>query len=141
MSTGDASDTLECAVFRVERREGAYLYVAACDDAGSAASEGENICADQGVSESNSDIQNGAAAIAAEEAAAELEQLPEELLATLGPLTKVMALQLGAARKLAVADVQDVMRSLREKGYYLQLPPAAGATRASANAQPGKQHS
>ncbi len=52
-----------------------------------------------------------------------LERVPASLLELLGPLTKVMALELTPERRLAQADVGEVMTALRERGYYLQLPP------------------
>ena len=53
-----------------------------------------------------------------------LENLPDQLRDTLGPLREVMNLELTARRKLAAVDVGEVMRELAEKGFYLQMPPA-----------------
>ncbi len=50
-------------------------------------------------------------------------RVPVSLLDLLGPLQKVMDLELSADRRLAQADVDEVMAALRERGYYLQLPP------------------
>ena len=50
-------------------------------------------------------------------------RVPEDLLKMLGELTLVMTLELNPERRLAQADVGRVMQSLREQGYYLQVPP------------------
>lgn len=52
-----------------------------------------------------------------------LEALPADLMKLTGSLLKVMELELTPERKLARVDVNDVMASLEEKGYYLQYPP------------------
>ncbi len=51
------------------------------------------------------------------------EELPEELRATFGEPVFVMALQLSSTSKLARVATQSVLESLRERGYFLQLPP------------------
>ncbi len=51
------------------------------------------------------------------------EHVPEDLLKMLGELSLVITLELSEGRKLAQADVNKVMQSLREQGYYLQVPP------------------
>jgi len=51
------------------------------------------------------------------------EELPEELRATFGEPVFVMALKLSSKSKLARVKVQSVLASLRERGYFLQLPP------------------
>lgn len=48
---------------------------------------------------------------------------PPGLIERMGRLQFVMELELHAGRKLARADVAQVMKALDEKGYYLQLPP------------------
>ena len=53
----------------------------------------------------------------------DLENLPEALLMLTGKLEQAMALDLTAERKLARVDVVEVMQSLEEKGFYLQMPP------------------
>jgi len=53
-----------------------------------------------------------------------LEDVPQSLLETFGEPREVMVLLLDPARRLARADPQEVMRSIRERGYFLQLPPA-----------------
>lgn len=52
-----------------------------------------------------------------------LEQLPEGLEKLTGKLEKVMELELTPERKLARVKVEDVMASLKEKGFYIQMPP------------------
>jgi uncharacterized protein YcgL (UPF0745 family) len=49
---------------------------------------------------------------------------PRALLEQMGDLELVMELKLYPGRKLARADVAEVMSSLERNGYYLQLPPA-----------------
>ena len=50
-------------------------------------------------------------------------QIPEQLADMLGSLEFVMQLALTPERILARANVEQVMKDLRERGYYLQLPP------------------
>lgn len=50
--------------------------------------------------------------------------LPETIRQLLGPLERVMALELHAGRKLARENVLAVMASLDRQGFHLQLPPA-----------------
>ena len=52
-----------------------------------------------------------------------LEDVPEALLASFGEPVEVMSLVLSADKKLARADVNEVMEALEEQGYYLQMPP------------------
>ena len=54
----------------------------------------------------------------------ELAQVPEELLKTFGRAEPAMTLKLTPERKLARADAAQVIQSIEEKGYYLQMPPA-----------------
>ncbi|RMG30355.1 MAG: YcgL domain-containing protein [Gammaproteobacteria bacterium] len=49
--------------------------------------------------------------------------VPEGLLRALGPLEAVLHLELHPGRRLAQADVRQVLHQLRTQGYYLQLPP------------------
>ncbi len=51
------------------------------------------------------------------------EDLPPELHDRFGEATFVLSLELSADRKLARVDVEKVLESLSESGYYLQLPP------------------
>ncbi len=51
------------------------------------------------------------------------EELPEDLRATFGEPVFVMALTLSSKSKLARVEPQSVLACLRERGYFLQLPP------------------
>lgn len=53
----------------------------------------------------------------------EFSDIPEPLMKSMGEPQFVMELELQPDRKLARADVQEVMRSLEEKGFYVQMPP------------------
>jgi uncharacterized protein YcgL (UPF0745 family) len=52
-----------------------------------------------------------------------LNSIPEKLRKLTGRLDKVMELELAPNRKLARAKVEDVVKALVEKGYYIQMPP------------------
>lgn len=52
-----------------------------------------------------------------------LAKVPESLLAQFGPPQLVTKLALSPERKLARADVNKVIESIDEKGFYLQMPP------------------
>ncbi len=52
-----------------------------------------------------------------------LSELPEDLKKLTGRLEKVIELDLFPERKLARAETGDVMASLEEKGFYIQMPP------------------
>ena len=49
--------------------------------------------------------------------------VPEALQQRFGTPQRVMQLSLSPARKLARVDVEKVILSLREQGYFLQMPP------------------
>lgn len=49
---------------------------------------------------------------------------PKALIESMGRLEFVMELELHPQRKLARANVLEVMEALDAQGYYLQLPPA-----------------
>ncbi|HHJ14168.1 MAG TPA: YcgL domain-containing protein [Gammaproteobacteria bacterium] len=53
----------------------------------------------------------------------DIESLPEGLLQLLGRLVKVMELELHPGRRLAQADVCEVLARIQADGYYLQMPP------------------
>lgn len=63
------------------------------------------------------------------ERADDFSRVPESLLARLGELEAVLEIELHAERRLARADPVEVMRALRDEGYYLQLPPRNGLGR------------
>jgi len=54
-----------------------------------------------------------------------LKELSEDLLKLTGNLDKVMELDITPERTLARAKATDVIASLEEKSYYLQMPPNA----------------
>ena len=55
-----------------------------------------------------------------------LAGLPEGLLSLLGDLSRVIELELHPQRKLAQADVVEVMHQIDQTGYFLQMPPGNG---------------
>ncbi len=50
--------------------------------------------------------------------------LPEALLTLLGELRDVLEIDLTAERQLARCSGAEVLASIAEVGYYLQMPPA-----------------
>lgn len=59
-----------------------------------------------------------------------LKRVPEELLKTFGKPELAMTLALYPERKLARADVNKVLESIAQNGFYLQMPPKPELTRA-----------
>lgn len=51
------------------------------------------------------------------------ERVPQSLLGLLGELDLVIDTKLTKQRRLAQAEVEQVLHQLESKGYYLQLPP------------------
>tara|TARA_Y100001935_G_C17311632_1_gene516931 strand:- start:6707 stop:6943 length:237 start_codon:yes stop_codon:yes gene_type:complete len=49
--------------------------------------------------------------------------LPEELKKILGKLNYVMSLDLSKYKKLAQVDIETVEKSIKNKGFFLQVPP------------------
>ena len=68
----------------------------------------------------------------------DFSDIPDELLKSLGQLQFVMDLELTPERKLAREDVNKVMNSLEEKGFFIQLPPTT--IPAPVNSQNHKLH-
>lgn len=64
-------------------------------------------------------------------AARDLEPVPGDLLARFGVPELALQLELGRARRLARADVGEVLAALHERGWYLQLPPSPDAVAAA----------
>ena len=60
-----------------------------------------------------------------------LSRVPEPLLARFGEPESVMMLMLDADRKLARANVTEVMEAIRDQGFYLQMPPGPDELRRS----------
>ena len=52
-----------------------------------------------------------------------LERIPEALLDNFGKPELVTHMMLSENKKLARADVIQVMKQIEEKGFYLQMPP------------------
>lgn len=52
-----------------------------------------------------------------------LDEIPEALKQSFGETVFVMELELSAQRQLARADIEAVIQSLKEEGFYLQMPP------------------
>ncbi|APZ44351.1 YcgL domain-containing protein [Acidihalobacter ferrooxydans] len=50
--------------------------------------------------------------------------VPEALMRVFGKASLALEFELTPARKLAQAEPRQVMESLREQGFYLQMPPA-----------------
>jgi len=54
-----------------------------------------------------------------------LVDVPAPLMERFGDPIKVMLILLTPERKLARANVQDVLAGIEEAGFYLQMPPTA----------------
>ncbi|MFQ3186571.1 YcgL domain-containing protein [Marinomonas primoryensis] len=52
-----------------------------------------------------------------------LKDIPEELMSRFGKGISAMVMLLTAESKLARANPENVIKGIREKGFYLQLPP------------------
>ena len=53
----------------------------------------------------------------------DFSSVPPQLLEMFGAPKLVLKVELTPARRLAQADVNEVISALQERGYYLQLPP------------------
>jgi len=53
----------------------------------------------------------------------DFEAVPPLLMETMGQAEFVMELELTPDRKLARANAAEVIAGLKEKGFYLQMPP------------------
>ncbi len=51
------------------------------------------------------------------------EQVPKDLLDAMGTLEFVMEIEIDAQRKLARVDAGEVIKSVLDAGYFLQLAP------------------
>lgn len=60
-----------------------------------------------------------------------LTDVPEPLLQRFGKPAHVVDLLLSEARRLARAQASEVLASIEEKGFYLQMPPAEGQVQSS----------
>lgn len=53
-------------------------------------------------------------------------ELPELVRQLCGTMTQVMGLQLTPVTVLANADAAEVIKSIEQQGFYLQMPPGEG---------------
>ena len=53
-----------------------------------------------------------------------LQKVPEQLLGLFGKPVLVTTMLLTVDKKLSRAKVEDVIKGIAERGYYLQMPPA-----------------
>lgn len=58
-----------------------------------------------------------------------IEDVPDTLLATFGEPEAVMLLPLTPQKKLARADVNEVLAAIEAQGFYLQMPPTEAELR------------
>lgn len=63
----------------------------------------------------------------------DLANLPEALKKRIGKTTLAMTLILTPEKKLAAADAKQVIDSIEEKGFYLQMPPAPDSSMQAVN--------
>jgi len=54
-----------------------------------------------------------------------LQDVPDALMKRFGEPGELMILLLQPGKKLARADVGDVIREIKDNGFYLQMPPTA----------------
>ncbi len=54
-----------------------------------------------------------------------LQDVPQSLMKRFGEARELMVLLLQPGKKLARANVVEVMREITQKGFYLQMPPTA----------------
>lgn len=57
----------------------------------------------------------------------DFEKVPGPVMKAFGTPEFVFELELSPERRLARSDVNEVMRSLREQGFYVQMPPPPDA--------------
>lgn len=60
----------------------------------------------------------------------DLARVPDDLLKTFGKPELAMTLALHPERRLARADVNKVLESIAQNGFYLQMPPKPEETQA-----------
>jgi uncharacterized protein YcgL (UPF0745 family) len=66
----------------------------------------------------------------------DFSSLPDALKQNLGQLIFVMELQLSPERKLAREDVAKVMDNIRNKGFFVQMPPTIASLLSTAPTNP-----
>ena len=55
-----------------------------------------------------------------------MARVPAELLDRFGEPVEALSIVLHPGRRLARANVEQVIKAIREQGYYLQMPPPPG---------------
>lgn len=58
----------------------------------------------------------------------DFEKVPDSLLSLLGDIVFSFKFDLGADRKLVRAEAKEVIRNLKENGFFLQMPPSKSVT-------------
>lgn len=53
----------------------------------------------------------------------ELKKVPEALIEMFGTPSRLMDMPMLPGRKLARVDVEKMLEGIKEKGFYLQMPP------------------
>ncbi len=53
---------------------------------------------------------------------ADLERVPETLMKMISPLERVLELDLTPDRRLAQEDAAEVIKQIKEQGWFLQMP-------------------
>ncbi|HHB11632.1 MAG TPA: YcgL domain-containing protein [Chromatiales bacterium] len=56
----------------------------------------------------------------------DFSEVPDGLLELFGRMELALELELSPRRRLAAAEASEVLRCLREQGYFLQMPPQHG---------------
>ena len=54
-----------------------------------------------------------------------LDKVPDELLARFGSIESVMLIKITAEKKLAQVCAKDVLSSIENQGFFVQMPPSA----------------
>lgn len=65
-----------------------------------------------------------------------LDKLPNELLVMFGEPKHVFDFELSEEKKLPRSDTKEVLASLKQKGYYMQMPPGENTEKISDMAPP-----
>lgn len=65
-------------------------------------------------------------------------RVPEKLLELFGRPEHLVTMLLTPEKKLARADVEKVLSEIRERGYYLQMPPSGDSEMSAIAAQNSK---
>lgn len=71
----------------------------------------------------------------------DFSRVPEPLMTSFGKATLVMMMQFKDDTKMAIADPEKVKSEIKEKGFYLQIPPPKENLLDSFKAQNKKEQS